>query len=163
MAKSLWFNELPENGKKKLRRKLNSNFREAWNVDETEISMTSRMINYIVRKSWPRVEIANRSGVIKNIVLVKFHFFAIDIVNNAENVKLLAPPTNYVDVSRGVSRLRCLKKKSSAVQSSRHFTPYFLRDCVVRAVKRPLPEAQIRIPWNSQKSQSSWQPVRLWT
>jgi len=69
------------------------------------------MINYIVRKSWPRVEIASGSGVIKNILLVKFHFFAIDIVNNAENVKLLAPPTNYVDVTRGVSRLRRLKKK----------------------------------------------------
>lgn len=48
------------------------------------------------------------------------------------------------DVSRGVPPFATLKKKkkekSRAVQSSRHFTPYFLRDCVVRAVKRPLPE-----------------------
>lgn len=45
------------------------------------------------------------------------------------------------DVSCGVPRSRRLKKKRSrAVQSSRHFTPYFLRDCVVRAIKRPLPE-----------------------
>lgn len=45
-----------------------------------------------------------------------------------------------MDVSCGVPRSRRLKKKNRAVQSSRHFTPYFLRDCVVRAVKQPLPE-----------------------
>lgn len=71
-----------------------------------------------------------------------FTFSRLILLLIIRSVKLCGADRLPPGVSRGVPRSRRLrkKKKSRAVQSSRHFTPYFLRDCVVRAVKRPLPE-----------------------